>query len=1139
MYQQAIAYRLWAILVIAIAAGCAYAATTVSNNDPGDDQSCVIKYRLNQPGRVSLAIYDKDGIQVRTLRNAEPQTAGTHAIVWDGFDQNGQPVPPGKYTWKLLQGQGLKAEYLFSLGTSTRELPWIGNHGGPNSLAVEGNEVLITAGASEGAAQLLGMDQTGNVHIATNPGGDIDDLARAGNLGYIVSTQLGRLGIINAETGEKTWWSNTNGAPTIATVKEIMNPVASTIKGSQSIFRYDVPNTTGGWNWYAGRVTLHNSKDQPIKLKLFVSISYGAPNPLRDLTLQPLETVTVDLGNVVVYWDTNEQFVCAVDGDPGWEMQRLEILSSADRVAAARPDQVPAGQQPAPHDPDQYNNPAWGVSDNQVWLGNRRAEMIQQIQPKRDGKILREVRVPGFQDLAFTRDGQLLVISGHTVCVVHGQELEPVIRDLDDPRRLAVDSTTGDIFIVDWGTHQQVRHYDVAYHLVKVFGREGGRRYGLYKAEDFYHVDDVAGDGHGGFYVVENWGARRTAHFDVQGKCLREWYGGQGFYQYVTQDPRHPDRFWFPGTFNTDVFECEVDWKKRDWRVRAVYDIHDEVAKTLGGLLYAPGGYVGGAMHVLYHDLNGDKKPERLLWVEGQSGMLLRIDEAAGRLVPLAANGYTQGTVLRVLQSAQPTESEAQQYAPMLAAYNTTYRKTMPWPQYWSWADADGDGLMQAAELRFFTGNYLNATYVGGFFTGFQMADDLTLWQRSGWYMKPGGPSWYVMKPDGYTKCGAPIWRYDTRTRSNAPDAILHAIVNPDGSSFEARITDGEGYISNGVAQTGGHGGGWPSTLAGGTLVVNRLPDGRVRWQSGYHSPTGTNDPGQLHSPVRIAGIVKGCVGVADHVFNPLAVWTTDGLYVGDLFDRKANGGQPGVAYAWGEYKGPLSGKERGYYFDRNALTAYDMNGNSLLSLTPNGDVFYTTTGVNNAPIYRVTGFDELKRQQGKIIVEKPAEKPVETGTGLSALYYAQPDFNGEATPRLDSQIWFGGKTSVIKKPWPLPEITGNTFSAVWEGYVQPRFTEPGRLLVYLDMGVQRQDLQPHRMRLWVNGKLELDYWDKRAWNEVHLPTRLLDMNAGKRTPIKLEYSCTKPADELALCWESPSVEVQHIPTTCLYPKKD
>ncbi|MEI6518642.1 MAG: FlgD immunoglobulin-like domain containing protein [bacterium] len=1102
-----------------------------------------IHYELRESGRVSLAIYDKDGIQVRTLRNAESQAAGKHEIAWDRLDQDGKPLQPGTYTWKLLQGQGLKAEYLFSLGINTREKPWPGNHDGPNALAAEGDEVFVLAGAAEGGAGLVRMDRAGTIGMAVGNAGD--DLARAGGQVYVVS-ESPRLSIINAATGEQAWWTRGNGALTVGTVNDVTKPVATTITGNRQIFRYDVPNTTtSGWNWYKGRMTLKNNTDTPRKLKLYKGISRGVPQPFRDITLVPDESVIIDLQDVVVSWDSAGQFVVGIEGEPGWELARLEILSSADRVAAARREQLPAGQASAPVDPDQYNAPPWAVSDNQVWVGYRRAEMIQQIQPKWNGKpdyvgkVLREVRVPGFQDLAFTPDGQLLVISGRDVCVVRGDALEPVIRDLEDPRRLAVDAATGDLFISEWGTHHQIRRYGADYAFKKSYGREGGRRYGLFRSDDFYRVSDVAGDGQGGFYVTENWGARRTAQFDTQGKSLREWFGGQSFFPAFSQDARHPDRFWLMGTFNTDLIECEVDWTMRDWRVRAVYNLHDELVKTLNGLLYLPHGYIDGMPQTIYRDLNGDGKPERLLWFVGQAGLLLRVDEAAGRVIPLAATGFLQDKEVNMLRDGKPSESEKQQYAVLLAAY-AAYPKTVTTPRYWTWADADGDGLMNAGELKLFSGDYNNGTYVGGVYGALKMDESLTVWQRSGWGMPAGGPSWYVMKPEGYTPCGAPIWRYDTRTRSTASDEVVHALINPDGSSYELRIPKGEGYYVPGVNRVGGHGLGWPSTMHDGTQVLSRGPDGKVHWRAGNHAALEANAPGQLHSPVRIAGLVKGCVGVADRVGNPLAVWTTDGLYVGDLFDRKANDGQPGIAYAWGEYKGPLSGPVRGHLFDRFALTQYDMLSNGILSLAPNGDVFYTTTGANNAPFYRVTGWDELKRQQGKLMIKQLVAKSEETGTGLAATYHSAPEFQGDATHRVDPQVWFGGKVSATKKDWPLPEITGGSCSAVWEGSIQPRFSEPGRLFVYVDCGVQDPKVTPpQRVRLWVNGKLELDYWDKRNWDQVHLPTRWFDWKVGERMTIKLEYSCNKPADELGLCWESPSVPVEHIPAMCLYPKKE
>lgn len=122
-----------------------------------------------------------------------------------------------------------------------------------------------------------------------------------------------------------------------------------------------------------------------------------------------------------------------------------------------------------------------------------------------------------------------------------------------------------------------------------------------------------------------------------------------------------------------------------------------------------------------------------------------------------------------------------------------------------------------------------------------------------------------------------------------------HTRFNDDGSTYQVRIVKGEGYVSNGVSNTGGHGFSWPANLDDSTQVVHRGADGRVRWKVGHHAPVEKDDPGELHAPMRIAGVVHDCAGVAEHIANPLAVWTTNGLYVGDLLDRRTDDGLPGI----------------------------------------------------------------------------------------------------------------------------------------------------------------------------------------------------------------------------------------------------
>lgn len=114
-----------------------------------------IPFTLENPGNVSLAVYDKNGIQVRTLRKAEPVEAGSHKVEWDGLDRNGEPLPAGDYTWKLLRNPGLEAKFLGMVGITTVEKPydpWVGNNDGPSAVAWDETGWYLGSMASEGIA---------------------------------------------------------------------------------------------------------------------------------------------------------------------------------------------------------------------------------------------------------------------------------------------------------------------------------------------------------------------------------------------------------------------------------------------------------------------------------------------------------------------------------------------------------------------------------------------------------------------------------------------------------------------------------------------------------------------------------------------------------------------------------------------------------------------------------------------------------------------------------------------------------------------------------------------------------------------------------------------------------------------------
>ena len=62
-------------------------------------QTPIIHYSLPRAGKVSLAVYDAQGRQVRTLLAGESQTAGKHTAEWDGLDRLGRAMAVGGYEW--------------------------------------------------------------------------------------------------------------------------------------------------------------------------------------------------------------------------------------------------------------------------------------------------------------------------------------------------------------------------------------------------------------------------------------------------------------------------------------------------------------------------------------------------------------------------------------------------------------------------------------------------------------------------------------------------------------------------------------------------------------------------------------------------------------------------------------------------------------------------------------------------------------------------------------------------------------------------------------------------------------------------------------------------------------------------------
>ncbi len=121
--------------------------------DPTHGQSVKLTYQLAQPDKVTVRVYDPDGGLARTLLDAVEQTAGAYQILWDGHDEQQQPVPDEAYTFTLETALGavydptafsggvvnditdaqfnLDGTALYKLPATSRVLIRLGLHNGP------------------------------------------------------------------------------------------------------------------------------------------------------------------------------------------------------------------------------------------------------------------------------------------------------------------------------------------------------------------------------------------------------------------------------------------------------------------------------------------------------------------------------------------------------------------------------------------------------------------------------------------------------------------------------------------------------------------------------------------------------------------------------------------------------------------------------------------------------------------------------------------------------------------------------------------------------------------------------------------------------------------------------------------------
>ncbi|GFZ82819.1 hypothetical protein GCM10008018_30880 [Paenibacillus marchantiophytorum] len=146
------------------------------------------------------------------------------------------------------------------------------------------------------------------------------------------------------------------------------------------------------------------------------------------------------------------------------------------------------------------------------------------------------------------------------------------------------------------------------------------------------------------------------------------------------------------------------------------------------------------------------------------------------------------------------------------------------------------------------------------------------------------------------------------------------------------------------------------------------------------------------------------------------------------------------------------------------------------------------------------------------------SDLPTDDGTGLTAKYYDNMNFTSLKATRTDATVNFDwGMGS------PMPSMGMDEFSVRWTGKVKPQYTGAYTFYTSSDDGA----------RLWVNNQLIIDKWIDQAETEW---SGTINLTAGQKYDIKLEYYDNNEDAIAKLYWSSASQPKQIVPQNRLYP---
>jgi hypothetical protein len=194
--------------------------------------------------------------------------------------------------------------------------------------------------------------------------------------------------------------------------------------------------------------------------------------------------------------------------------------------------------------------------------------------------------------------------------------------------------------------------------------------------------------------------------------------------------------------------------------------------------------------------------------------------------------------------------------------------------------------------------------------------------------------------------------------------------------------------------------------------------------------------------------------------------------------------------------------------------------GGTLAAPTSPVDLYLSSeaSAKENFRVQPVSGQPYLLTHLGKTNIAPFAATIWGNGNGLKGEYYNDADLSKLVFTRIDPYIVFQEWASL-----GVHHKIGNVYSMRWTGQVMAQFSEAYTFQLTAGGG----------HRLWVDGKLVIDKWQEDypfSYNSA--PINLV---AGQKYDIKLEYFNSDTRSVIELLWSSVSTPLEYIPLSQLF----